>query len=628
MNLFIVGWNCSSADRERAVRTLRAMHASFPLLDPETFGRWGGEHGFAAWMHVGAGAGPRRYVHRTDEGLTLVDGMAVDPRGRIVGHDAGSLAQHWAEAPDHLEGNYAAVRLEARAGMLEIVNDPFGLHPVFVQRSGDTWWIANSVRLLVGVSGAARLDLQGVADFVGTFFPGHDRTLVEGVSVLPAAQRWRWRAGADVERSTYLPLSAINATKRSFGAERASELAKNMGDLLEVLSTSFGPLECPITAGRDSRMLTGLMVARGLPGDFFSAGDPQSTDVTIGRLVADRLGLPHRGTGGSGAEIAEAWDEVSARMVRQLDGMVTFAHARNALKSPTRLERKAIHLYGAAGELGRGKRLTPALVLQDASLEHAIELTRKTSDRGSALVRPEVWSETSDRLAEACRELHSLGFEARDVPDAFDLWQYGRRWGGAQARQGANYRDVVMPFVTRDYMSTAFATPWEERLVERVPFELLKHLSPKLHALPFDTPWPPQSIPLLLATQWPRRVRDGLKRRLKRLRGPEAGRARDRLVTFELLRERWRRYLDRSSSSSWQVIDRERFEHLTSDRATQQEQQSALGAMYQAVTVLAYEEDLGRWIDERAADADLARDEATWLGSAEGDDDTRTTAAR
>jgi hypothetical protein len=162
MNLFVVGWNCDAAQRARAALALRATQASFPLLDPETLGTWHARSGFAAWVRAGDGAvAPRRYVHRTPHELVLFDGTAVDPRGRIAGHDAASLASHWPEATDHLEGRFAVVRLDERADTLEVINDPFGLHPTFVQQSGDAWWIANSVRLLVGVAGRASIDRAG-----------------------------------------------------------------------------------------------------------------------------------------------------------------------------------------------------------------------------------------------------------------------------------------------------------------------------------------------------------------------------------------------------------------------------------------------------------------------------------
>ena len=607
MNLFVVGWGSDSEQRSRATHALREMHSTFPLLDVSTVGTWSSKHTFAAWLHVSDhAAGPRRYVHRTADELVLYDGTAVDPNGRIAGHDASSLASHWSELTEVLEGRFAAVRIDGVNETLEVLNDPYGVHPTFWYRSGNAWWLANSVRLLVGVAGQASLDMVGMARCIGMSWPGHDRTLVEGIAALPAGQRWHWSSSASLQRTTYAAVTDLAAVrKRSFGAREAGELAGVMGNTLEELARTFAPLQCPITAGRDSRMLTGLMVARGLSGEYFTAGDAESLDVKIGMAVADRLALPYSRSGGSGAEIAATWDALSRRVVQRNDGMVTLAHARNALIRPEQLQRLIVQLYGAAGELGRGKRFTERFVLRRPTLGQAIALAQRAFDGGGGLVRPEARELVRDHIARACTVLHQQGFDVTDVPDAFDLSEYGRRWAGSQARQIVDHKDVVLPFVTRHYMVAAFATPPIERLMERLPFELLKHLSPTLHALPFQRPWPPQHLALFLLGRV-REVPSILSKRVtRRLRlwsrhteRADPGKMNDRMVVFERQRSAWReRYLDRRTSSLWQIIDRDRFEYLTSDRATPSQRMRHHMVMYQALTALAYEEDLESWVD-------------------------------
>jgi asparagine synthase (glutamine-hydrolysing) len=607
VNLFVTGWNCGEEGKARATQALRAMHETFPLLEPATCGTWDAGHAFAAWMHVSdEAAGPRRYVHRTPHELVLFDGTAVDPRGRIAGHDAASLASHWPEATDHLEGRFAVVRLDERADTLEVINDPFGLHPTFVQQSGDAWWIANSVRLLVGVAGRASIDQLGMARCIVMRWPGEDRTLVEGVAALPAGQRWLWSRDGPVQRSTYAPAGKLAPRqRRSFGAREAAELARAMGGMLEALSASFEPLECPLTAGRDSRVLAGLMLARGLRGDYFTLGEPWDLDVTIGTAVAGRLGLPHRRVGTTVEHLAAAWDRLSRRIVQQHDGMATVAHARNAFVRPERLERVVVQLYGAGGERGRGLRFTEGFVLHSPSPAEAIAQTVRSFCRASTLVRPEVVVWVREHIERSCRGLLEEGFEPLDIPDAFATAEYGRRWGGSQARQIVDHKDVVLPFYTRAFMRAAFATPARERFMERVPFELLKYLSPELQRLPFGVPWPPQHLALLLARRAaarPDQFVQRVKGRLTRGRVEPSDRIHDRLVVLERNRSSWReRYLDQSDSSVWQVIDRDRLAHLLSDRATPAQRKSQQRLVFQILTGLIYEEDLRAWTGASAA---------------------------
>jgi asparagine synthase (glutamine-hydrolysing) len=603
MNLFVAGWNYPREERCLALETLRAMHATYPLLDPETVGHWECERGFAAWFQPArAAAGPRSYVYSTPGELVLFDGTPVDPSGRIAAYDAAALASHWSHLTGHLEGRYVAVRI--KPDTFEVLNDPYGTHHTFVHQRGPTLWTSNSARLLARVTSSTTIDLEGMAQCIGMYFPMGTRTLVRGISVVPAAQHWLSKGDAPPHHTTYAPASDLaELDKRPFGAREAESLASEMIAPLRVLADTLGPLECPITAGRDSRMLTGLMVAGGVPGDYFSVGESEGIDARMGAAIAQRLGLPHRNPGGSKHDLAASWDEISVRVVRQHDGTVTLAHAENALIRPERLCGIPVELYGAAGELARGVRFTPRFILQRPTHGQARTLARNTFDRSNGLLRAEAQEALRGDIDKACRDLQDQGFAAIDIPDAFDLTEYGRRWAGAQARQMLDHKDTFMPFLTRSYMRAAFATPARERFMERVPFQLLKHLSPVLLEMPLQKPWPAQRFGRLLlerALAVPRlRVRR-FARGLRRHRHVPAGRKRERLFVLERQLPRWReRFLDRDRSSLWDVVDRNRFEYLTSNRVTQPELSRHQAILYQAVTAFTFDEDFEQWMHGR-----------------------------
>jgi asparagine synthase (glutamine-hydrolysing) len=576
------------------------MHETFPLLDPATASTWSSRRGFAAWLLPDpAAAAPRRYVHATPDELVLYDGSVVDPSGRCAAHDAAELASYWPDLPGRLEGRFVVVRLDARSETLELVNDPFGLHQTFVHQRGSTWWVSNSARLLAKVTGSTSIDLDGMAQCIGMFFPGGDRTLVEGISVVPAGQHWLWDGEGAPRRSTYAdPADLARLPKRSFGAREAEALAGEMRAVLRPLSEAFGTLQCPITAGRDSRMLTGLVMTAGFPATYFTSGDPESEDVKIGKAVAERFGLPHTNSGAKERALAEAWEAVSRRVVQMHDGTVTLMHARNGLKRPARLERIVVQLYGAGGELGRGVRLDEGYLLTPPSLARAEARAQSIFVRSKGLLRPEADEVLRAHVARTCRSLLERGFAPIELVEAFDLTEYGRRWAGAQARQVVDHKDVILPFFTQAYLRAGFATPAHERLMERVPFELLRHLSPELHALPFQKPWPRQRFAELLLARVlaePGRQVQRVVRRLSKPHPIAAGRKRDRLYVLEAHLPRWReRILDRADSCLWSIVDRERFERLTAEDAAPK-REGRFPILYQALTAFMFEEDLQQW---------------------------------
>ena len=601
MNVFVVGWNRRGPERALALDALRAMHDTYPLLDATTIGSWESERACAAWLQPPEEAwGPRRYVHRDEHELVLWDGTAVDPSGRIAAHDAAALSQHWADLTDRLEGRFVALRIDAQTDTLELVNDPYGMHHTFVHGSGSTWWFSNSARLLARLTRSTTIDLEGMAQCLALRFPAGTRTLVRGIDVVPAAQHWQLQGDAPLRRTTYAPMSDLaTQPKRSFGRREAEALADDMGASLRVLSETFGTLQCPITAGRDSRMMTGLMMAGDLPGDYFSAGERDSLDVRIGTAVAQRFGLPHRNSGGSADELAASWDEISLRVVRQHDGTVPLAHARNALIRPERLDDITLQLYGVGGELARGVRLTERFILRRPSHTQVVAHAQKAFDHGGAMLRPEAREIVRNAVAQRCDTLRDEGFAPLELLEAFDLAEYGRRWAGAQARQILDHKDVFMPFFTRPFMHAAFATPARERLTERVPYQLLEHLSPDLRTLPFEKPLPPQRFEALVlarALAVPRQLVQRVQRRLRRNGPLPAGRGRERLLVLEDQLPQWReRFLDRHDSALWHLVDRERFEHAVSDGVDQAKRYASLGILYQVVTGLTFEEDLEAW---------------------------------
>lgn len=242
--------------------------------------------------------------------------------------------------------------------------------------------------------------------------------------------------------------------------------------------------------------------------------------------------------------------------------------------------------------------MSPSFVVRPTVVA-AIAAVQAKWDRGRDIQRAETRQLARDHIERTCRSLLDLGFDAVDIPDAFKLVDKDRRWGGLQAFQRAEEVDVFVPFFQRAYIRAAFATPPAERLLQRVPHYLIHHLSPTLRALPSDSPWPPNSLPAYATIiAWNRaanRIRRELRRFRPRLR-TVAARQRERIAVLLHQLPRWReRYLDGPNANAWRVLDRDRYEHLTSSRASVEEKAARLESLYLATTVLAFEEDLRAW---------------------------------
>lgn len=598
MNLFLAGWNVPANERARLAAQLRGMTSTFPLLDPTTHDTFSRGCLFATYMHgPEAAARPRRYVAAATQRLTLFDGCPVAPSGSLFAHDAVDLERHWSDLHEQLEGQFAALRLDEAEGTLELLTDPLGLRHVFVAAVSDRWYVSNSVQLLAEAGLAGDLDLVAAGHFLAAGWIPGDRTLLENVRVVPAGQRWSWRVGNDgPARRTYFDVAEL-ARDRPRSPLNVTRTAGEMGLLLQTLGRHFGTLRCPITAGRDSRMMVGLMLREGIPGNYFTNGHRDSDDVRIAGRIARSFDLPHMHNPPADDEVTRAWGSASHRLLRQNDGMVTLAHVRNAVSEPPRLHRQGVHLYGAGGALARGKMSGERLFLAPPTPSRVTRLLVRKARGANPLIREEVAHQVERRVSRIAEGLLASGVRPIDLPDAFLASEHERRWAGSQFRQVMSRSDVFSPFLTRPYARAAFSVPALDRYTEVVPRRLLAHLSRGLHELPYGKPWLPASPTGFYLWHVPAKISGRLRERVPRAARPRAwmrpGRKRDRtLLLEEVLPHVRERCLSRDASSLWELIDRGRLERLLDPSRPTEVRARHHAAIYLVATLFSYEAEL------------------------------------
>lgn len=600
MNLFLISRNLPEPGRSHALARLRSMTSVYPLLDPDTLTCFGSEQLYAAFMHTAQKAAtPRVYSVQDERSLTLYDGLPVNPGGNFNAHDAGDLSRHWDALDEELEGQFFAARLNATSGHLEVLSDPLGQHPTFYWLEDDRLVLSNSVRLISEIAGMSRIDPKGASMFMGMGYSGGDHTLIEGVRKFPAAERWTWqRHEPEPQRRSYFPLSQLAQQRQApLSPETTARVAADLGRPLAVLTNAFGPLECPITAGRDSRILVGLLMQQKLQASYFSSGEDDHLDVRIGSDIARGFGLPHQSRHGS--DVVSQWREASRRVITQNDGLVTLAHIKNALTKPAALEQPEIHLYGGGGEFARGKWLTERFLMSSQTRESVEAYLCRKLNRNRGLATSQVSEVIRQHVRHQVGRLLDAGFKLKDIPCAFFYSDYGWRWGGANSQQLRARRDVFGPYLIRPYVRAAFALPPVERFSERLTFEVTKYLSPELHAIPYQTPWKPQS-PTQLYFQFflklPKAVVDKATGRVRRnlLRGafapkPAQGRARQRQSWLEeKLPELRSAALEDEGSPMWAFVDRKAFERLTAPDTPAGVRSARSMGLFLALTLLQY----------------------------------------
>lgn len=553
------------------------MTKVYPLLDPKTIWSFGeGKGVFAASIHTDHNiAAPRIYVKQNDNQVVLYDGCLVDQTGRFNAHDARALWEHWHDLPSSLEGQFVTIQVSKNPPSIEIINDALGVYPVYYLRLGNTYFLSNSVLLLRRISHVSEFDPLGVSLFLCWGWASGDRTLLNDIRVIPGGQHWKWEEGVtEPKRITYFDRAKLSRSR--YGKERLSkadlqQLADKLIHPCQSLAQSFAPLDCPITGGRDSRILISLLIRGKIEAQYFTRGASDNIDVQIATEMARYFNLPHRITS-QGAEhlVIDDWEEASKQWVQQNDGMVSLAHFA---QQPLQVKRLGVELNGAGGEIARGiynsvTRHGARFFLRGHNLDFVKQyLARQVIKSRDELLNQETIRIVQEYLENFVDEVIDEGFSPFDVPDVFYGYERVRRWAGvSHLFLGRQYRDVFAPLCTRPFMEQAFSISAPYRYTNLLHYQLIYFLEPKLHSFLMEENWPPQQ-PIINF------VHDFLHHQFKKIEKTIGISSKHPATTQE---EKWRwleskiEYirelcLDQSKSSPlWDLVNRPKFEQITS----------------------------------------------------------------
>ncbi len=504
MNLFAVGWGLPTDVGVRVVEELRRTSLLYPHLDQSTLWHRQMDGGVvvAGVQSPVAVASPRVYRHTDPEGLTLFDGLPIDPSGQIVGHDASQLAAHWTGLSDQLEGRYCTIRVRENPPTVELINDPIGVYQVYCSDLPAGSLVSNSAGLIERVLGVSRADPLGVSLFLVLDWVGGDRTLRDGIRVAPGSQHWSWRLGdKEWTKRRYWSPPTKGEPVRIVDEALVAEVVDPLTRICAQVARVNGTLNAPLTGGKDSRMLAAVIMRAGIPASYWTKGDDQSLDLTIGREVARRYGLPHRTANrptqidvdrDPTRDVATEWETISRRFVIQNDGLASLYNVANIQGEPDRVERIAVTLSAMCAESARAGLYGRSHALdRGASAGQVVAyLSYRACGHPRQLVRLEAYRLARAHVTATLNNALEDGFARDNLPAQLYLDERCRRWAPNNPRELAQTEDKVLPFLSRPYVTAALSIREDERLLERLHRAVISSLVPGLESdPPLDRGW-------------------------------------------------------------------------------------------------------------------------------------------
>jgi len=426
---------------------------------------------------------------RDGEGLCVIHGLLWRMRGnRAVLLDAEAVAalldRPGATFPDDVGGEYALVRLYAD-GTLEAFSDRSGLHQIF-RGAGDAAALSNRAGLVAALLGDRSPDQAGLRWLGAIGYRAGTATAYR--SVRQIAQDHRLTVDARGAREGPMPGAIVD-----LGGERGwrpvleddldAGIAQAKAAILLGID-SDGPVDLPITGGKDSRVILSLCLSAGLRDRLrlFTRGYEGHPDVVAGAGIAAALGLPHRREAPHGSDEPAHWtrerffDKLMAQ-AWQTDGMV----GGWDLILGERIATETL-ITGHMGEVLKAYSKRP---LPEGPLDPVAMVRLQAPFDPMGLLRAEARADMVDMLAAQMDRDRASGATEADLPDLFYYRNRIPNWLGAIRAIKSFERQPVVPLGSPALLRLAFRLTPEERKRELLHYRIIARCAPELLPLPF-----------------------------------------------------------------------------------------------------------------------------------------------
>jgi len=368
------------------------------------------------------------------------------------------------EFPKKLNGRFHGVLTDRRRGVANIFIDRYGLHRLYYHEAKESFYFAAEAKaILAAKPELATIAPQALGEFVACGCVMENRTLFQGIRILPAAASWTFRGASLERRGTYFD-------PREWEEQAQGDPEQYYRDLREVFSQKLGdylqgpePVGMSLTGGLDTRMIMAWQksVPGALPCYSFGGAFRDSGDVRVARAVARECGQSHKVLR-VGSEFLKQFPHYAERAVYLTDGCVAVNHAPDLYLNKLAAEIAPVRMTGNYG--GEVLRRVRAF---------------KPVDPVEGLFRPELLSyvqAAKGTYANAIR-VHPLSFAVfRQAP-----WHH---YGLLALEQ--TQVSIRSPYLDNEFVKTVFRAPEAAVAGHAVSLRLIADGNPTLARIPTD----------------------------------------------------------------------------------------------------------------------------------------------
>lgn len=390
-----------------------------------------------------------------------------------------------AALPADVTGEYAVVRAYPD-GSLDAFSDRAGLHQLFHATDGSAV-VSNRAGLVATLLGDRTPDPAGARWLAAIGYRVGTATAYGAVRQLGQEQRLGFDPDGRIRIAPMAdPVIRLDG-ERGYRPALDPLLDEGIAQAQAAIRLAIpedGPIDLPITGGKDSRVVLALCLAAGLRDRLrlFTRGYQGHPDVVAGAAIAAALGLPHRREAPHGSDEAAVWSgrrffDTVAAQAWQSDHMV----GGWDLILGNRIGADTI-ISGHMGEVLKAYSKKP---LPEGPLDPAALVRLQAPFDPMELFRPEARADIEAELAAQMDAARGEGAREADLPDIFYYRNRLPNWLGAIRAIKSFERQPVVPLGAPALQRLAFRLTPDERRHELLHWLIVRRCAPPLLALPF-----------------------------------------------------------------------------------------------------------------------------------------------
>lgn len=231
--------------------------------------------------------------------------------------------------PAGLNGRFHGLLVDRNQARALLFNDRYGMHRIYYHESRDAFYFAAEAKAILAVCPQLRtMNPRALGEFVACGAVLENRTLFEGIHVLPPASSWVFRNAGLQEKGAYFHPREWESQEKLEPEAYYQALCEAFSRNLPRYFSGGQPIGMSLTGGLDTRMIMAWQKCS--PGDLpcytFGSMFRDNHDVRVARRVAKVCNQPFQVLP-AGQEFLVRFPHYAERAVYLTDGCVDVSRA-------------------------------------------------------------------------------------------------------------------------------------------------------------------------------------------------------------------------------------------------------------------------------------------------------------